>query len=144
MAPKKKATESKKVAKKPAKKAAPQAKAPKAAAEQQAKIVKLRKVNKPKSATGSLTQSEFLENLQGFCGLSKKAMAKELALDISEMVTEALKKGYKVPLFGLGKITVRKTKKRQGRNPATGETITIPARKKVRFSPAKSLKEAVL
>jgi DNA-binding protein HU-beta len=144
MALKKKATESRKAVKKPAKKATSQAKAPRASAEQASKIVKLRKVNKPKSPTGSLTQSEFLENLQGFCGLPKKVMAKELALDISEMVTEVLKRGYKIPLFGLGKITVRKTKKRQGRNPATGEAITIPARKKVRFSPAKSLKEAVL
>ena len=47
-------------------------------------------------------------------------------------------------MFGLGKLYVRHSKPRQGRNPQTGETINIPARKRVRFTAAKALKEAVL
>jgi DNA-binding protein HU-beta len=55
-----------------------------------------------------------------------------------------LKKGYKIPLLGLGKLYVRKTKARMGRNPATGEPIHIPSKKRIRFTASKSLKQAVL
>lgn len=143
-APKKKAA-----AKKPAKKAAPKKKT---AAKKPAKKVaapaapkKIRKAPKPKNGTTlSYTQSEFVNSVQAFCGIEKKAQAKELCDDLNCLLTDALKKGYKVPLLGLGKLYVRKSKARIGRNPATGEVIQIPARKRVRFSVAKSLKDAVL
>jgi DNA-binding protein HU-beta len=45
---------------------------------------------------------------------------------------------------GLGILQVRETKARTGRNPATGEPIKIPAKKKVAFRVAKDLKETVL
>jgi DNA-binding protein HU-beta len=105
---------------------------------------KSRQINKPRSSSGTYTQSEFIEHLCAFCGLSKKSEARELVHDISALVTESLKKGYKLPLFGLGKLFVRKSDARKGRNPATGEEITIPARKRVRFTPAKALKDSVL
>jgi DNA-binding protein HU-beta len=57
---------------------------------------------------------------------------------------DSLRKGYKIPLMGLGKLYVRETKARQGRNPATGEVINIPKRKRVKFTAAKALKERVL
>jgi DNA-binding protein HU-beta len=144
MAPKKKPAKKKAAPKKPVtkKKAAPKKAAVLKVAE--TKPVKSRKILKPKNANGSFTQGEFIEQLQAFCGIAKRAQAKELIADIQELLTDSLKQGYKVPLFGLGKITVRKSKKRKGRNPATGAEIIIPARKKVRFTPAKSLKEAVL
>jgi len=105
---------------------------------------KSRQINKPRSSSGTFTQSEFIEHLCAFCGLSKKSEARELVHHISALVTESLKKGYKLPLFGLGKLFVRKSDARKGRNPATGEEITIPARKRVRFTPAKALKDSVL
>jgi DNA-binding protein HU-beta len=46
--------------------------------------------------------------------------------------------------MSLGKLYVRETKARQGRNPATGEVISIPKRKRVKFTAAKALKERVL
>lgn len=107
-------------------------------------IKKLRKASKPNNPSLSYTQTEFLANLQGFCGLEKKSQAKELAEDIRLLLTDCLKRGYKVPLFSLGKIQVRKTKARNGVNPATREKIRIPAKKKVKFTPAKLLKEEVL
>lgn len=139
----------KKAAKKPAKKATKAAKkapAKKAAAKPAPKPVKkITKVPKPRnSATLSYTQSEFIAAIQGFCGIEKKSEAKEICEDIQAFITDALKKGYKLPLLGLGKMYVRKTKARVGRNPATGEVIQIPAKKRVRFSPAKALKESVL
>jgi nucleoid DNA-binding protein len=108
-------------------------------------IKKIRKSSKPRNNnTLSYTQSEFLENLRGFCGLEKRSQARDLIEDLNALVTDTLKKGYKIPLFGLGKLYVRKTKPRVGRNPQTGEPINIPARKRVRFTAAKALKSAVL
>ncbi|MDZ4784600.1 MAG: HU family DNA-binding protein [bacterium] len=106
---------------------------------------KSRKATTPKNKNSlSYTQSEFLENLMGFCGLPKRASARELAGDLSALIMECLKRGYKIPLVGLGKLYVRKTKARMGRNPATGEPIHIPSKKRIRFSASKALKQAVL
>lgn len=107
-------------------------------------IKKARSVIKPKSATGAYTQTEFIENLQAFCGLEKKSEAKAMAEDIALLLTESLKKGYKVPLFGLAKLQVKKSKARMGVNPATREKIKIPAKKKVKFTATKALKDTVL
>jgi DNA-binding protein HU-beta len=128
---------------KPAKKAAPApAKSVKSAP---AAAPKARVVAKPRNtSTLSFTQSEFVENIRAFCGLNKRSEARQLVEDIALFVTESLRKGYKIPLMGLGKLYVRETKARQGRNPATGEIINIPKRKRVKFTPAKALKERVL
>ena len=119
--------------------------APKMMVKKPEPVIKSRKAAPPRNAnTLSYTYSEFLENIRGFCGLTKRSQARELCEDIAAFVRESLKRGYKLPLLGLGKIYVRKTKARTGRNPATGELIQIPSRKRVRFTPAKALKEAVL
>lgn len=131
------------------KKAAPKAKAPvakkgamKAAP---AKTQKIRTASKPRNtSTLSYTQSEFIENIRGFCGLDKRSQARELIEDIASFVKDSLRRGYKIPLLGLGKMYVRQTKARMGRNPATGEMIQISAKKRVRFTAAKALKDAVL
>jgi DNA-binding protein HU-beta len=140
-----------KVAKKAAKKVAPKkAVKAKAPAAKSGKVVaaptaKARVSSKPRNtSTLSYTQSEFIENVRAFCGLVKRSQAKELVEDISLFVMDSLKRGYKIPLMGLGKLYVRESKARQGRNPATGEVINIPKRKRVRFTPAKALKERVL
>ena len=139
--PKKAAKKAKSSAKKGiAKKAAKPAKAV-----AMAPVVKVRTASRPKNtSTLSYTMSEFLENIKGFCGLGKRSEARELCDDIALLVKDSLKRGYKIPLFGLGKMYVRQTKPRMGRNPATGEIMPIPAKRRVRFSVAKALKEAVL
>jgi DNA-binding protein HU-beta len=127
-------------AKAPAKKAAP------VAAKGGDKLPKVRSASRPRSTSTppSYTQTEFVENIRAFSGLNRRSEAKEMVEDIAAFLKDALKRGYKVPLMGLGKIYVRQSKARQGRNPATGATINIPARKRVRFTAAKALKEAVL
>jgi DNA-binding protein HU-beta len=144
----KKAKAAKKSAKKvmKAKKAAKPAKvAPAKGGKATPASAKARVASKPRNtSTLSYTQSEFLENVRAFCGLPKRSQAREVIDDIALFVTESLRKGYKIPLMGLGKLYVRESKARMGRNPATGETIHIPKRKKVRFTPAKALKERVL
>ena len=134
----------KKIAKKVAK---PAKKAP---AKSSGKVIaspvsKARVSSKPRNtSTLSYTQSEFVENVRAFCGLNKRSEAKQIVEDIAAFVMDSLRKGYKIPLMGLGKLYVRETKARQGRNPATGEVINIPKRKRVKFTAAKALKERVL
>lgn len=101
------------------------------------------KVKKPKNGV-QYTQSEFFESVQEACGLDNKKITKEVYNGMVGMIQAALKKGYKIPLPGLGKIQVRESKARMGRNPATGESIRIPAKKRVRLTPNKALKEKVL
>ena len=110
-----------------------------------AQVSKARVSSKPRNtSTLSYTQSEFVENVRAFCGLGKRSEAKQIVEDIAAFVMDSLRKGYKIPLMGLGKLYVRETKARQGRNPATGEVINIPKRKRVKFTAAKALKERVL
>lgn len=106
---------------------------------------KVRQASRPRnSSTNSYTQSEFIENVRAFCGLPKRSQAKEVVEDIAAFITESLKRGFKLPLMGLGKLYVRQSKARVGRNPQTGEPVQIPARKRVRFTASKALKERVL
>ncbi len=98
---------------------------------------------KPKNGV-QYNQTEFFDCIQESCGLESRKQAKEVYSSFATMIQAALKKGYKVPLPGIGKIQVRRTKARMGRNPRTGEAIKISAKKRVRLSPNKALKDAVL
>ena len=58
-------------------------------------------------------------------------------------IKASLKKGQSVTLVGFGTFSVSKRKSRTGRNPQTGRSMTIPARKVPKFKAGKGLKEAV-
>ena len=58
-------------------------------------------------------------------------------------ITDALKEGDKVDIIGFGTFEAKATAEREGRNPKTGETITIAASKKPVFSASKVLKDEV-
>ena len=60
-----------------------------------------------------------------------------------DTVTEELKNGGKVQLVGFGTFEVAERAERQGRNPKTGEAITIPASKSPKFKAGKALKDIV-
>ena len=62
---------------------------------------------------------------------------------IFDAMTEALKAGDTVKVPGFGSFAVSQRDARKGRNPATGEAITIKASKSVRFKVGKELKESV-
>ena len=74
--------------------------------------------------------------------LSKKDVEK-VVMTVFETVTEALEKGDKVSLIGFGTFEVKDCAEKTGRNPKTGEVITIPASKKPKFTAGKALKNAV-
>lgn len=64
------------------------------------------------------------------------------ALDAAiEVISDELASGREVSISGFGKFSVSNRAARQGRNPATGATITIAASKAAKFSPAKALKD---
>ena len=72
-----------------------------------------------------------------------KKQVNEMMDDLVTALTKNLKKGNRIRIAGFGVLQVRKRAARMGRNPATGETISIPAKKKIAFRAAKELKEAV-
>lgn len=64
------------------------------------------------------------------------------ALDAAvDLISQELASGGEVSISGFGKFSVSNRAARQGRNPATGETINIAASKSAKFSPAKALKD---
>jgi DNA-binding protein HU-beta len=90
-----------------------------------------------------MTQSQVMDHLVQTVGISKKDA--KLTLDEhNTLVVRELKKEGSIRLAGLGIFRKRKLAARVGRNPAIGEQIKIPARTRLRFTPAKVLKESVL
>ena len=61
----------------------------------------------------------------------------------TETITESLAANERVQLIGFGTFLTRKSEARQGRNPGTGEVITIPARNTPVFKPGKGLKDSL-
>jgi DNA-binding protein HU-beta len=90
-----------------------------------------------------MTKSQLVQKLAEASELSKKQADTTLQA-LVELTVASVRKGDTVKIPGLGTFRKVQTKARMGRNPQTGEAIKIPARKKVRFSVAKTFKETVL
>jgi DNA-binding protein HU-beta len=89
-----------------------------------------------------MTKAQLIEKIAAKAKITKKAA--NIALDtFVDSVTSALKKGDRVALVGFGTFSVSKRKARTARNPRTGETIQVPARKAAKFKPGRELKQAV-
>jgi DNA-binding protein HU-beta len=73
----------------------------------------------------------------------EKSVAKKAIEAVFAGIVDAAKKGEEVNLPGFGRFKVKDSPARQGRNPATGETIEIAASNKLGFSPAKQVKDAL-
>lgn len=89
-----------------------------------------------------LTKKDLIELVAKKANLTNKA-ARESVTALLNGVRDALKRGEKVVVTGFGTFSVRKRASRPGRNPKTGEKITIQARKAPGFTPGKTLKKAV-
>jgi DNA-binding protein HU-beta len=89
-----------------------------------------------------MTKAELIDKIASSAGLSKVDASKALDSTLNS-VRVALKKGQKVTLVGFGTFSVVKRKSRKGRNPRTGDVITIPAAKVPKFTAGKALKDAV-
>ena len=89
-----------------------------------------------------MNKAELIQAVVAKSGLSKKDADAAVNATIDAII-EALTAGDKVAVAGFGSFEVKEIAEHQGRNPATGETITIAASKKVTFSAAKAMKDAV-
>ena len=90
-----------------------------------------------------MTKSQMIATLAESAEMSKKQIA-SLMDTITEVVYKEVKKNGECIVPGFGKLVKVKRKAREGRNPATGETIKIPAKTVVKFRLAKAVKDAVL
>ena len=68
---------------------------------------------------------------------------KHIGIELFDAITESLKQGDSLTLVGFGSFKVTKRAARQGRNPRTGEPISIPAATVPSFAPGKVLRDAV-
>jgi DNA-binding protein HU-beta len=89
----------------------------------------------------ALKKNQIVAGVADAAGITKKQAA--AALDgLAKLAYKNVKAGFTVP--GLGKLVLVNRKARKGRNPATGETIRIPAKRVVKFRVAKACKDAIL
>jgi len=89
-----------------------------------------------------MNKGELIEKVAKNSGLSKTDAEKALA-SILDAIAEAVATGEKVTLIGFGTFSVSERAAREGRNPQTGETMQIPAKKIVKFKAGSKLIEAV-
>ncbi len=89
-----------------------------------------------------LTQTEIVNNLADKTGL-KKTEVKSFFDALAGLATSEVKTNGEFTLPGFGKLVKATRKAREGRNPATGDPIKIPAKTTVKFRLGKALKDAV-
>jgi len=89
-----------------------------------------------------MNKSQLVDAMAQDAGISKAAAKKALDSFLSS-VEKTLKNGGKITLIGFGTFSVQTRKAREGRNPATGATIKIPAKKIVKFKAGSELAKSV-
>ena len=87
-----------------------------------------------------MNKTQLIDAIAEKAGLTKVDSKKALEAFVST-VGETLKSGDKVALIGFGSFSVTERSERTGRNPQTGQTITIPAKKVVKFKAGAELAE---
>lgn len=89
-----------------------------------------------------MNKAEMIEAMANKSGMSKVEAGKALAAMMAA-INDALTKGDAVQLIGFGSFAVSERAARNGRNPATGSTVKIAAKKVVKFKAGKALADAV-
>lgn len=89
----------------------------------------------------AMTKAQLITHLAEKTDVPKKQIAAVLD-ELAAVAYEEAKNGFTIP--GIGKLVVVDRKARMGRNPATGEVISIPARRALKFRIAKTAKDVVL
>ncbi|MBE7415845.1 MAG: HU family DNA-binding protein [Deltaproteobacteria bacterium] len=88
-----------------------------------------------------LTKSQIADSISKKVGVTKK-LAGEMINTLAQLSYKEAKNSFTIP--GIGKLVLVKRKARTGRNPQTGASIKIPAKRVVKFRVAKACKDAVL
>ncbi|MDD2272432.1 MAG: integration host factor subunit alpha [Desulfuromonadaceae bacterium] len=89
-----------------------------------------------------MTKAEIFEKVQESIGISKKESA-EIVEAVFAIMKSTLESGENLKISGFGSFIVKQKADRRGRNPQTGETITIKARRILTFKPSNVLKTAI-
>lgn len=89
-----------------------------------------------------MTKAEIVEQIYEKVGFSKKESADIVEL-VFDTMKETLSRGEKIKISGFGNFVVRQKHSRVGRNPQTGDSIEITARKVLTFRPSQVLKSAL-
>src|SRR5437763_13688740 len=90
-----------------------------------------------------MTQSQMVRELSESVGVTSK-QAKQFVISLADMAVRETKKNGVFIIPGIGRLVRQDRKARVGRNPATGESIKIPAKKVVKFRVAKPVKDAIV
>lgn len=88
------------------------------------------------------TAIEIADKIAGEQNITK-AQAKTIVDSVFKEIASAAASGAETSIPGFGKFKVKETPAREGRNPGTGATIKIAASKKLTFTPAKAIKDAL-
>ena len=89
-----------------------------------------------------MNKTEFINAVAEKEGIEKKCAEKAVNA-VFATIAQELAKGEKIQLVGFGTFEIRERAEKQGRNPRTGETMTVPASKVLAFKAGKALKDAV-
>jgi len=89
-----------------------------------------------------MTKADIVETIYEKVGLSKRESARIVDM-IFDIIKGKLENGENVKISGFGSFTVRDKKARRGRNPQTGEEITIAARRVLSFKPSNVLRKHI-
>jgi len=87
-----------------------------------------------------MTKADIIESVYEKVGGFSKKEAAEIVEAVFEVIKETLENGEKIKISGFGNFIVREKNARVGRNPQTGEEITISARRVLTFKPSQVLK----
>lgn len=89
-----------------------------------------------------MTKTDLVEKIQASTGLPRKDAAAMLE-SVFSIMKESLEAGETIKISGFGSFVVSRKAARRGRNPQTGEAITIEARKVLTFKPGSVLRDAI-
>jgi integration host factor subunit beta len=89
-----------------------------------------------------MTKAELVEDVARAAELTKKDAERVVEI-VFESIIETLNQGEKIELRGFGSFRVRERGARRGRNPKTGDPVSIPAKRVPYFKPGKELKELI-
>lgn len=94
-------------------------------------------------ANGRMTQTQLVRELAERCEVNNR-VSRQFLDGLAELAVNEVKKNGVFVLPGLGRLVRVERKARVGRNPATGESIKIPAKKVVKFRVAKAAKDSIV
>lgn len=95
-----------------------------------------------KNESAKLGKKELIEKLAEKMGMNK-SQTEELMADMFASISEILSEGYTISVPRFGKFIVYNSEGYKGRNPATGESVDVPAKKKIKFKPSDILKKYI-